>query len=55
MTHDDKVKHIYKELKEKYPDIDHKMMYHFMKKMPAEAYIAFTCTVYAVGLGAYGV
>lgn len=41
MTHNDKVKHIYKELKEKYPDIDHKMMYHFMKKMPVEAYIAF--------------
>ena len=41
MTHDDKVKHIYKELKEKYPEIDYKMMHHFMKKMPAEAYIAF--------------
>ena len=34
MTHDDKVKHIYKELKEKYPDIDYKMIHHFMKKMP---------------------
>lgn len=40
MTHKEKTKMLYKELKERHPDIDSMMVKTFMYKMPQEAYIS---------------